>query len=169
MDPAGAALLQPQRSRQEAVWEFSAIFNIENLTSRALLGMVRRFRVNREPVAVRFARRRPVWGRLAGILSASAIHWSGSSPQGLMQQASMGRLRCGASSSQSYLRHPPPGRSQYLGWGPRMGYVGRNSETEPTPTSSGSGRQGLILEAGFMSNPGEARDARPPSTVVRLI
>ena len=88
----------------------------------------------------------------------TAVHWkeqhtsikekqalgSTQASAGLMQRTKgMGWTRSDASSL-SHLRHPPPSM------GPRMGYAGRNSDTEPTPTSRSTGRQGLKSEARWM-------------------
>ena len=82
--------------------------------------------MNREPVAVQVARKRPVWGRLPPI----SLHWKWKfNPQGPCnrKQALDKKLR------RNILAIVPATPSS------RMGYAGRNSETEPTPTSSSSG------------------------------
>ena len=87
-------------------------FTRRNLTLRRQLVIVIRFREIREPVAVQVAR-----GRLVCRVGRSRCDTLERSwPRGLCKESGMGRLRCGAVSSQSYLRHPPP----------RMGYAGRN-------------------------------------------
>lgn len=116
----------------------------KNLTSRLLLDIVSGFRVNREPVAVQVAREWSVCRADLGRLryTGNSSFSAGSTPG---KQARASTLR------RSILAIVPATPSSRLvpnlGRGPRMGYAGRNSETEPTPTSSSSGERGLILGA----------------------
>jgi hypothetical protein len=138
-----------------------------DLTPRCDLDIVRRFRVNREPAAVQFARRRPVWG---------SMRYTGfsSSPQGLCRVAGMGRVSCGETSSQSYLRHPPPGRSQFWagvqGWAMRGGTAKRSQLQLPVvlvcglyvgkPARGSKGRSATVdcCSSEFECSRREARD-----------
>ena len=94
-------------------------------------------------------------GRFFGCLR---LHWKQFIRRDRALEVSMVRIVCGAVSSHRTCDTLLP-----LHRDPRMGYAGRNSETEPTPSSSSS--VDLVLRTAA----GEARDARPPSTVVRLI
>ena len=107
-----------------------------------MLAIVSRFRVNREPVAVQVARRRSVCRQVSAVCDTleTAVP-----PQGSCTASAWDRIRCG--TSQSYLRHPPPG------WAMRDGTAIRSQ---------------LQLPVVLVCTTGEARDARPPSTVDRL-
>ena len=94
--------------------------------------------MNRGPVAVQV---RPVTVSVEQASTACDTLETAVPPQVRAGKQGIGQASCGATSSQSYLRHPPPdgihsSRIQ-SGWAMRDG----TGETESTPTSSSAGLQ----------------------------
>jgi hypothetical protein len=129
------------------------------LTGYCQLVIVRRFRMCAESVAAQVRRRSGQLSRLCSF----AIHWKGSIPQGSCRQGMAWPVRLRriilaivpATPSSRQLQLSQPGSKDGL-CGTEQRY-GANSNFQ---------LQWFLV---CMTETGEARDARPPSTVVRLI
>ena len=121
-----------------------------SLTTRSLLAIFIRFRMNREPVAVQVAREQTVcWAGLLGL--SRRMRYTGKS------NSTAGSMHGKRAWAGSYAAQHPRNRTcdtLHLGWAMRGGTAKRSQ---------------LQLPAKAACRGQEARDARPPSTVVRLI